>query len=193
MSNSYIRTYLLLALAFAMFTSACTKEGNTSEQAKYNGFFDLEGYMRSVVSRYQVDGISVNKKVDFNSKKEFHEDVQPDWEREFQPIIQADINHSSWAEKFSTDTLPSENGYTVLYTCSSPAIPVRELEIRFDDNKNPENIRIKTSRKNLLYQSGQEVTFIPDKEYAVKGWQRALFLSRTEFTVQSEIITKETE
>jgi len=171
--------------------SCSQQEKAKSDVMKTDAFFDLHSYVEDMIVRYNDQGIRVNKKVSLNDKSELLENFEVDWNTEFQPLLQAHINRSAWVDKFSVDTLKNTDGIVVIYRSDDFSIPVRELQISFNQASDVQSIKIETGRKNILYRSKQVIELEPDIRYTVDGNQRALFLSKTAFKIDSYILTKE--
>lgn len=155
-------------------------------------FFGLCDFMNDRIEEYTSAGYTVNKTVSLNDNSESLQAMEVNWKTELLPLSSAYINRSAWLDKFVVDTAATDDGFRVRYTSHRASIPIKELEVRFT-GRGPEAavalIKVKSARKNLLYTSNQEIEFAPDSYYTVKGKQRTLFLSRTEFGVHSEIVT----
>ena len=189
MSN---RKTLLLILLFAVISS-CKKPSTTTNNCSGKNvekeyFFSLKNYFCELMNTYNANNIKVNKRVSFGAKSETIENLEIDWNAEFATFINADINHSAWVDKFSIDTLKTNDGFSVQYLSNTPSIPVKNVKVDFNKNEEVKAINIETSRSNALYKSKQEIHFIPNEKYQVNGWQRTLFLSKTEFTVEGFIL-----
>lgn len=155
-------------------------------------FYDLKALVDGLIADYSARGLRVNKRVTLNGNTETLNGMEINWAREFRPILEGHINRSSWQDKFTTDTLKAADGsYSVLYQSTSRAIPVSRLQIGFLPDGSTATIDIRTTRKNLLYNSQQDIHLEPGKRYSIEGTQRALFLSRTRFAVEGEILANE--
>ncbi len=165
--------------------SACQK--NDAEQSNsltsVNAFFDLKGFINELIDEYSEKSVTANKKVLFGDNNQYLEDLEIEWKSELQPFLQADINRLAWVEKFVVDTIKIDSTYAVSYNNMDPSIPVKLLEVSFNENQEVVEIKVKTARKNLLYTSKQTLSLAPNKKYDVEGWQKALFLRRTDFEV----------
>jgi hypothetical protein len=173
--------------------AGCKKEkkadicGNSKEKIV---FFSLKNYFCEKKNDYKTNAYKVNKRVSFGGKSEVIENMEINWETELSGLISADINHSSWVDKFTVDTLKNANGYSVNYQTEKRNIPVKQVRIDFNSDAEVLNIEIRNSRKNWLYNSGQSIIFEPEVRYKIDGWQRTMWLSKTEFTVEGNIITE---
>ena len=190
------RVALFSLLIFSLVHTACFRSGDTEEakacKATADKFFGLCEYMSSIIIEYSEEDFKVNKKVTLNDNSEQLNDLSINWETELKPLAAAYINRPAWLDKFTVDTTRSSNGYSVTYRSVSSNIPVKELSIRFlTSESSPEvvdEITVETGRKNLLYTSREVIRFEPGRRYQVEGRQRTLFLSKTTFSVDSEII-----
>jgi len=171
--------------------ASCANGSEETRAGTIDAFFDLHAYLTELTDDYSQRKVRVNKTVTLNDNSELLENLEVDWKSEFQPLIQSHINRSAWQDKFRVDTTILEESYMVRYETDMLSIPVRNLEIEFASDGDVQSIRIETGRKNLLYSSKQVIEFIPDIRYHVKGSQRALFLSKTAFEVDSSILLEQ--
>lgn len=184
--------YTLFVIVLLVLTS-CSKPKETATNCSALSqdkivFFSLKSYFCDLTSTYQSEGVKVNKRVSFGNNSEVIENMEIDWNAEFATFINADINHSSWIDKFNVDTLKNNLGYSVQYLSNTPSIPVKKVIVDFNQDESVKQINIETERRNILYKSKQTIEFIPNQKYTVEGYQRTLFLSKITFKVESNIL-----
>jgi hypothetical protein len=191
MNSNWLLKVLILALFFSF--SGCKKKESKVDICSTSKdrivFFSLKNYFCEKKNEFEAKGYKVNKRVSFGRDSEVIEYMEINWTNEFASLIAADINHTSWVDNFKTDTLPHSNGYSVNYQTEKRNIPVKQVKIEFNSNKEVQKIEIKTSRRNWMYNSGQSISFEPNVRYSIEGWQRALLLSKTEFKVEGIILS----
>jgi hypothetical protein len=185
---------LLFVITSVIILPSCQyspgKSGTAACAATADQFFGLCSYINDLIDEYTTAGYTVDKTVTLNDHSETHNNMEVSWRSELQPLASAYINRSAWVDKFRTDTTVTAEGYSVIYASSAANIPVKEMEVRFidgADGPDVESIRVKTSRKNLLYTSNQEILLAPGRYYEVSGKQRTLFLSKTTFGVRADM------
>ncbi len=123
-----------------------------------------------------------------NGNREAQKNVAIIWENELRPFVESDINRSAWFDAFQVDELNANGKRVVTYRSDTKGIPVRKLAVQFEMDGTVSGIDAVIRRSNALYTSEQELNFIPDVSYSVKGWQRTLLLSKTEFEVQAQLV-----
>ncbi|MEZ5008998.1 MAG: hypothetical protein R2753_12675 [Chitinophagales bacterium] len=183
----------VLMLLILAFISSCNKTNEKREvkDTRQVVFFDLRSYFNDIIKTYAADSVLVNKQVSFGNKSELKENMAIDWSVELQTFAEADINRSSWIDKFKVDTLTTNNGSTILYQTTDASIPIKQLEVMLTATGKVSEIVIQSERKSLLYKSKQKLNFRPGNSYSIDGWQRTLMLSQTDFEVKADILMSE--
>lgn len=191
------RTNILIAATLMLSVSCNRQPEATTGQPVCSAtgemrFFDLCGYVDSLITHYNASGYVVDKTVSLNGNTEVLPGLEVDWRTELYPLAQAHINRSAWLDRFTTDTVELTDGRRIVYESHRADIPVRRLEVETGADGRVRVIRLESGRSNLLYKGSQEITLRPGEYYSVKGSQRAMLLSRTTFDIDARIVGRDT-
>lgn len=166
----------LFFCCFVIIWSACTLK----EQEKVNTktYFDVQGYFKAEASRLAKNNQTINKTIIVNDKSEERKVSIPNWEKEFDLFIQADINKASWRGSFTTTT----TGNLKTYSSQSEKIPVKKLEVGYKDNK-VSSVKVFVTNTNDLYTSTDSLSYYPDSLYEIKKVQRIKLMNEKKYQI----------
>lgn len=183
-------TIFFLGLLSLLIGNGCerTEENVCAARSSEKPFFDIRTFICERINDYETAGTQVDKAVSLNGNEETKKALSIDWLSELRPFIESDINRSAWFDAFQIDTTAVDGSTIIRYRSEDKRIPVRKLTVQWSREGNVEAIDVISRRKNVLYTSEQTLNFQPDVSYSVKGWQRTLFLSKTEFEVNAQLL-----
>ncbi|OWK71199.1 hypothetical protein [Pedobacter sp. AJM] len=167
----------LCILVFALAFLSC----NPHEEPKANTglpYFDLKGYFGNEIMRLKKAKPIVNKTVSINGVKENKSLHINDWDKELAIFIDADINKNSWKGSFKTNRKDD----IITYTSDNKKIPVKKISVTEKSSK-ISRIEIIINQKNILFQSQDTLTYLPDQLYQIKKQQKIRFLSTKNYAV----------
>lgn len=178
------RLFIFTIIAFVLFS--CQNEETYTAVAGI-GFFDLEGKINNDIKLLKSQNYKLSKTVFFEGKNDKSVLENPDWEAEFETFKQLNINKNQWIDKYSVDTVLSGENKIITYQAISSSMSVKRMVISFH-NEEVVEIFISYGRRNILFDSKNEIRYIPFTSYTIKGSQKALFLSNHQYEVLGEII-----
>ncbi|MFC3562559.1 serpin family protein [Pedobacter jamesrossensis] len=167
----------LILFVFAFGLLAC----NQREESKANTdllYFDVKGYFANEIIRLNKLNPQVIKQVIVNGTSETKTVKIADWTKEFDVFINADINKASWKGSFKAES----NSESEHYTSSSKKIPVKNMLVSKVDDK-VKKIEIIIANKNILYTSGDTLTYYPDSLYHINKHQKIKLLSAKSYQI----------
>lgn len=172
------RKLILFVCAFGLL--GC----NQREESKANTdllYFDVKGYFVKEAIRLSKLNPQITKQVTVNGTTETNLIHIEDWQKEFSIFVNADINKASWKGSFKTDnTTDFEH-----YTSSSKKIPVKGVLINKVSGK-IKKIEIIIANKNILYTSGDTLTYYPDSLYQISKHQKIKLLSSKSYQIRGK-------
>ncbi|RNL54464.1 hypothetical protein [Pedobacter jejuensis] len=154
---------------------------NQQEEPKANTdllYFDIKGYFTKEVSRLNRTNPQIVKQVLINNTTESKTINVKDWDKELAIFSNADINKSSWRGSFAVNKTPNSEHYT----SASKKIPVEDVLIE-KQNQQVKKIQIIISNKNILYTSGDTLTYYPDSLYQITKYQKIKLLNPKRYQV----------
>ena len=154
--------------------SAC----NSNEQAdatEVNYFFDLKGYFGEQIKLNNEKYKTPTKTVSVDGKAEKKTLEKINWEKELSVFAAADINKSSWQDKYRIDTMATINAVNIAYTALDDKLKTRLINVKLN-NDVVEFISIDQLSDNMIYNSKKTLTYSPKKGYTLENRQKARFL-----------------
>ncbi len=159
----------------ALFFSCSLKEEKKATDKLY---FDLEGYFTKEAARLAKENPTITKTVMVNDKVEKKQLKLENWKQEFGSFIGADINKASWKGSFRI----SKNENLAIFSSENEKIPVKKVEITYQ-NKAIRSIKILIATTNILYTSGDLLTYYPDSLYEIKKTQQIKLMKEKRYQV----------
>lgn len=154
---------------------ACSKQPTEQEIENKTHFFDLSEYFNQEIAALETVA-EIQKNASINGLEEKQVIQKPDFAQELQLFIASDINRASWLDKYSIDSLLAENGelQQLTYTALEDKLRTRKVVIDFN-NENVSHIHIINTTDNVIAQTKQELSYIPQKGYNISSFQDVLF------------------
>jgi hypothetical protein len=177
-------------LLIPLILISCGEKQNTKGDFK-GVFFDLKAFAEKEAITNKTRELKLQKSISINEDKELIRPDSIDWEDELRPLSNNDINKSSWVDKFSSDTSDIPGGKRYTYVSEDKEIPVKKLVVEVNEQEEVTKIQVKNRQRNPLYKSSQDITYLPDKGYTVKGSQKAFLLKEHTYLIQATILPKQ--
>lgn len=169
-----------ICILLLILTSCVQEEQN---KVQFETYFNLKSYFEKEANRLNKLHLQVDKSVSINGETE-HKQVQiNDFKNELSIFIDADINKASWRDAF---TVKKAEGLE-LYTTKNEKIPVKKVEIRYQNNK-LKSIQILVSTVNILYRSSDTLTYFPDSLYEIKKTQKIKLLKEKKYRINGILL-----
>ena len=167
----------LTGLCFLIFLlHSCTPtEQNKKQKVAY---FSLKNYFEKEAERLNRLNLQIHKTVGINGVNEQKLVKINNFENELNAFISSDINKASWRGAFTVKK--DEN--LALYTTENNKVPVKKVEIRYQ-NKKVKSIQIFLRTTNILYHSSDTLTYFPDRLYEIKKTQKIKLLEEKRYVV----------
>ncbi len=169
-----------LALLFVVFISSCTIQEET--KSKYD-FFDIKGFFEAEAKRLSQKRTLSNKIVTQNNQSEIKKGLPVDWNDELALFIASDLNKPAWINSYKR----SEDDLRISYLAIDTNLRTRYIEIKKDQNGKAFFLKIKNISRNMLYESSEELTYIPDSSYTINKNQRVRFLGNNQYQIKGTI------
>lgn len=165
--------FLICCLALA----SCRPDIKESKgQYKY---FDLKGFMRKDSARLSKAEPVVIKSVSHNGDQQTKTLKIANWGHELGLFTSSDINKPSWRESYKT----SSRGNAITYQAMQPELKTQKLEI-IKAGDSVKAIQIYNHTKNLLYETSETLTYIPDSVYTINKTQHVLLLGTNTYLIK---------
>jgi hypothetical protein len=168
-----IKLFLVFGL-LAIGLASCRPE------IKKANFFDLSGYFTKEAARLKADNKLVFKTVEHNGDSESKKILIRDWDAELSLFKNSDINKPAWAGSYEVH---GDGGLTI-YMAKDTNLRTRKLMIRQEDGKVKWIVIYNHTPKNLLYDSFEKLTYIPDSLYLIEKRQSVRVLGINRYRIK---------
>ena len=172
-----------IAFLLIIFFSSCNNQEETTPK---NDFFDLKGFFEAEAKRLSNKNSLSNKLVTQNNQTEIKKGLSVDWDDELALFMASDVNKPAWINSYKY----SEDNLRISYFALDTSLRTRYVEILKDKNGRTVFIKIKNSSRNMLYESSEELTYIPDSSYTIDKNQSVRFLGTNNYQIKGTITNR---
>lgn len=173
--------YRKLSILFLIFISSCS---NPEEMKTKTAFFDIEGFFETEVKRLTNKKSTVNKSVRQNEQSEIKKNLSVDWNNELALFIASDINKPAWKDSY---TIRGDSVH-FSYVAIDKNLRTISVEIKKDLQGRPVFFKIKNMTRSKLYESSEELTYIPDSIYTINKNQSVRFLGKNTYQISGILL-----
>ncbi|NCD68522.1 hypothetical protein [Mucilaginibacter agri] len=152
----------------------------TTGQYKY---FDLKGFINADSTRLNRSNPTVNKTVNHNGASETKNVKIANWGHELSLFASSDINKPSWRQSYTINTA----GDSTTYKAITPDLKTRELTVAKTGDK-VSCIRIVNHIKNMLYETREVLTYLPDSVYTIDKTQHVILLGNNRYIIKGKFV-----
>ena len=169
-----------IAFLLIIFFSSCNNQEETTPK---NDFFDIKGFFEAEAKRLSNKKSLSNKLVTQNNQTEIKKGLSVDWDDELALFMASDVNKPAWINSYKY----SEDNLRISYFALDTNLRTRYIEIKKDQNGKAFFFKIKNISRNMLYESSEELTYIPDSSYTINKNQRVRFLGNNQYQIKGTI------
>ncbi len=173
--------YRKLSILFLIFISSCS---NPEEMKTKTAFFDIKGFFETEVKRLTNKKSTVNKSVRQNEQSEIKKNLSVDWNNELALFIASDINKPAWKDSYTI----SGDSVHFSYVAIDTNLRTISVEIKKDLQGRPVFFKIKNMTRSRLYESSEELTYIPDSIYTINKNQSVRFLGKNTYQISGILL-----
>ena len=150
----------------------------TKGQYKY---FDLKGFIQADSARLNRSNPTISKTVNHNGDSEAKDVKIANWGHELGLFASSDINKPSWRQSYSVMV----QGDSITYKALTPELKTRELTITNLAGK-VTAIHVINHTKNLLYETSEALTYLPDSVYTIDKSQHVILLGNNRYIIKGK-------
>jgi len=176
-----VKQVLTCLLALAVYNGCKRQETTIGSKDIY---FDLKGYFAEEAHRMDRLKPEIRKIVKKNNESETLQLRVRDWKNEFTLFSESDINKPAWADSYQIDS----SGRIVEYQAMSPDLRTRNIRIERGENNTITGIYIKNTARNLLYESEEDLFYIPDSVYRVEKTQTVRLIGTNHYQITGTVV-----
>ncbi|WP_316830200.1 hypothetical protein [Pedobacter aquatilis] len=166
----------LISLVFVLGFMACKRQEEKTNTGLL--YFDVNGYFKEEANRLSKTKPIITKEVAINGVPEQKRLQINDWTKELAIFSNADINKASWKGSFKVE----KDGNLESYISDNKKIPVKKVLIS-KENQKVKSIEIIITSKNILYTSGDTLSYYPDSLYRISKHQKIRLLKLKNYQV----------
>lgn len=168
--------YTVLLLLITITLACNNKKHSVAVGQKL--YFDLEKYISDDIAFNKKNKIKENKNIDINGKLDEQINENVDWQKEMSLIEECDINKANWIGKYRIDSIWKEDSIllSVQYTATDNKIPVKKMTV-FYTATHPAKIIIQKKIKSILFDTEQQIEYVPTKSFSINAQQKAFFMN----------------
>lgn len=158
------------------------------------GYFPIRSFLLAQQQQFIKQGTGVQKTVLLEGQSEtniIYPKDSADWFGELAAFFEANINKPAYQGAYKVDTLfvDTDSLTRVSYIAQKPDLRVRWLHVYYAPNATePSLLEAELFQQNLLYDSRQQLQFLPDEGYSIKGYQDVLLLGADSFAVEATFV-----
>jgi len=165
-----------VSLALAGLVYSCQPELKNGGKATY---LDIKGYFNQQAAQLQKHNRPVLKTAMHNNEGETKQVTIANWQHELSLFVASDINKPAWRKSY----IIIKTGDTVIYRTNDPDLETRDITI-VQSGKTVKCITINNHTKNLLYETSEKLTWVPDTVYHIEKWQKVRFLGENHYDIK---------
>lgn len=149
-------------------------------EIKKADFFDMAGYFAKEAARLKELNKPVLKTVEHNGVAESKRVMIRDWNAELSLFKNSDINKPAWSSSYE---IHHDGGITI-YMAKDTNLRTRRLIIKQENGKVKWVMIYNHTPKNLLYDSFEKLTYIPDSLYMIEKRQSVKVLGTNRYRIK---------
>lgn len=165
---------VVLFAAVALLLTSCIAE--TKMAAQQEPYFSVKDFIEKEISRYANRQQLIYKEGRVNDRTEL-DTLQPAdsmaWAAQFAQLIQADINKPALHGSYRIGSDTANGKKTTRYEARKEDLTVREFVVEEVESK-VTKLFIRVSASNVIYDSDQRLTYIPDSLYVIEAHQKVV-------------------
>lgn len=168
---------LSVGILFVALLPACKPD--IKETGAALTYFDLKGYFKNNAAQLNLHNRPVFKTVIHNGITESRKVQIDNWDRELSLFSGSDINKPAWKDSYQVKATAD----SLIYTAKYPELETRAIIINRDGNK-IKGILILNHTKNLLYETKEKLTYLPDSMYRIEKSQQVRLMGSNRYDIK---------
>ena len=176
----------MLVLLTGIFLSGCIID--TSSDLSEKKYFDLKNYFNTQAGELNQQNITMEKLLINNKDTQKVVINNPDWNVEFTPFINSDINKPALRDSYKIDSVFKNNKLNLVkYISLDEKQSVSQIQLHISENK-IDHVFIENSTSNYVYNSARILSYTPFKGYTIEGEQDIILGSDLHYKIDVRFI-----
>ena len=165
--------YKYLILLF--FLVSCQTKENTQKNAVIKPFYDIKGFFNGEIKRLTEGGMTIQKTVSVNGKKETQVIEKPNFEEEFKMFIASDINRPAWMDKYFVKETPVGNhGFKYEYWLKDKNLRTKKIIVDEMYGNVNKTIEILNSDKSVVTETEAQLFYDINRGFRISTLQKLM-------------------
>lgn len=181
-----MKNVYLVALFLALL-SACKRDDSKSFQGPY---YPLQSAIDSVWQQFDSTQWQIEKTIRLNQNTETHLVPLSSMKEDLELLRQMDINKPAWATSYVVSQMTKSSGVEYTYSSKDEKLPIKELRITLNRNRELDNVYAFKKTKNMLYALEQEIYWECDSFMEIHTAQRVTLLEDKNHHIFTRLIRK---
>lgn len=185
--TKYASAALIIVISAVFFLSCSdAKSTNPTSSSVKNDYFDTQSFFQTEVDSLKKLNPEIEKTVSKENETETKTLKIKNWENELSSFTAIDLQKPAYSSEFKIDT----TGNQVNYVAKNPELDVQRVTIKLNEAKEPIEIIVEKSTKNMLYSTDEKLTYAKGLKYSVEKNQSILVLGDNRYLIQGNFLTK---
>lgn len=173
----------LYLLIFLVSVLSC-KEQTQHEMPNQKPYFDLSGYFQQQAAYLTNQKQIVKKIVSKNNLSEQKTLQLTSWANELELFSSSDINKADWLNSYTVDS----TAQLITYRSKDPKLHTKYIKVYKTSTGTVQRISILNSDKNWLYQSIEQLDYLPGSHYKISKKQRIRIMGENQYTIEGTFL-----
>ena len=148
-------------------------------KSDFTHFFSLSSFFEQEAARLSAQSGPVTKQVQYNSEVEQKQTTITDWKNELSAFSQSDINKPAWRDSYRM----KQDGMRICYEALDSTLRTRSICIQKNVSGKATQVDIVNQTSNMLYQSREQLVYIPDSLYRITKQQHVIFIGDNRYQI----------
>jgi len=154
---------------------------------KHESYFSISTFMNNEIKQHQATNTRLLKMVKRDNQLETKEIIVSNWEHEFKPFFESEIDKPVWSLAYDCDTVLSDTLQQIVYVAKDEKAPVRRMQI--DVLKHQiQKIEIQFEKSNAWFNLKRKLIYLRNIGYQISGEQNMVLSDPSYFEINVKFI-----
>jgi hypothetical protein len=173
----------------ALLVLSCGEKKSSDQLIPY---YNISSQLRRDIKTMYSENAYVIKYNVYNGKPEQVINRKPDWNKEFDPLFEADIHQPALLGYYTADTvLHDDSTISISYTTQHDDLEVQKLTVHLDRNGELEAFNAMLQSNSMLTNTIREIEYERFRFYNYKVTEHNKYSSPDTYSVKGEIYLKQ--
>ncbi len=166
--------YLITHILF-LFLGSCQTKESSQNKAVIKPFYDIKGFFNGEIKRLTDGGMTIQKTVSVNGKKETQVIEKPNFDEELKMFIASDINRPAWTDKYLVKEMPVGNhGFKYEYWSKDKNLRTKKIVVDEMYGNVNKTIEILNSDNSVVTETEAHLFYDINRGYKISTLQKLM-------------------